>query len=215
MKRSFSFLLIVLLLTLIPTNIVYANNSSIKYEAYGTNTPIFFEGNIINLRFPIVTINGRTYIPLREVAESRGLEVQWNEEQQSINLTKNKAEVEGHVIFEQLFELLIPDSAVCTNYNCATENEEVYFNIKFSLNEIEFQNIKAQVEERYLKDETMNEFVLKEDVLFEWWDLREHADKATLYSRFTAGVYKKTVSSSIILVENQEQDEYYLYAIYR
>ena len=61
----------------------------------------------------------------------------------------------------------------------------------------------------------MNEFVLKEDVLFEWWDLREHADKATLYSKFKAGVYKKTVSLSIILVENQEQDEYYLYAIYR
>jgi len=48
--------------------------------------PVLLNGNNLQFDNPVVTINDRAYVPLRELADNLGMNVVWNEEKQQVEL---------------------------------------------------------------------------------------------------------------------------------
>lgn len=72
-------LIIMVSLTVIANITSFQNETDKKIyvaEEYGTNIEI--DGIQLNYDLPIVTINGSTYMPLRETFENCGYDVEWN-----------------------------------------------------------------------------------------------------------------------------------------
>lgn len=79
-----SFLAGVLMATAIS---VYADDGLEKIEAYvRKGLPITLNGNKVELENPPVIVDGSTYLRLRDVAKITGVEVNWNEYTQTVEL---------------------------------------------------------------------------------------------------------------------------------
>ena len=76
------------------TSIVGLANSEQEILAKIESFKIFVNGSEKVFQKPIVTINDNTYIPLREAAESLGMEVNWNDKSQTITINKINDEEE-------------------------------------------------------------------------------------------------------------------------
>jgi len=90
MKKRLIIASIIILICIFST-IVLANNIN-QLTATVVQFKIFVNGEEKDFYNPIVVINDRTYIPLRETGETLGMDVKWFEENQTIiiqNLQKN------------------------------------------------------------------------------------------------------------------------------
>lgn len=110
MKRRLICSIIILCLLL--TTSVFAN--IIQYiQAEVVDYAIYVDNEEKKFEDPVVTINDRTYIPLRKIAETLGCDVNWDENNQKIEITSGKPTPEP-VSEEQLkeyrktAELLLP-----------------------------------------------------------------------------------------------------------
>lgn len=75
MKRK---MLVVMLLVLVSVSVViYAENSAITYTAYEDLTQIYLKGRQVAFETPIVNLNDRIYVSLREFSEFLGMDVKW------------------------------------------------------------------------------------------------------------------------------------------
>ena len=54
--------------------------------------PVLLNGNPLNFEQNLVTINGSTYVPLRELADNLGINVVWNQEKQQVEMIVPKQE---------------------------------------------------------------------------------------------------------------------------
>lgn len=78
MKRK---MLVVMVLVLVFVSVViYAENLAITYTAYEDLTPIYLNGRQVAFKAPIVNLNDRIYVSLREFAEFLGMDVKWDPE---------------------------------------------------------------------------------------------------------------------------------------
>ena len=66
-------------------------NEFTQLTAYVARFSIFVNGEERSFYNPIVTINDRTYIPLGEVGEALGMNVEWDEENQQINISSTQS----------------------------------------------------------------------------------------------------------------------------
>ena len=80
MKKIIIFCIIAIIIL---TTLVSANTFE-QLTAYIANFRVFIDNEEKEFENPIVTINGRTYIPLRELGEVFGMNVEWCEKSQSI-----------------------------------------------------------------------------------------------------------------------------------
>jgi len=64
-----------------------ANGLYREYIAHETNCSVVVNNEEQNYDCPIVTINDRTYVAIRDVFENLGYSVDWNEKDRSINIT--------------------------------------------------------------------------------------------------------------------------------
>lgn len=61
-----------------------------EFVAYRVEYQIFVDGEKTQFTMPIVTIDDRTYIPLREAGEQLGWEVNWDESNKEIHMNSNQ-----------------------------------------------------------------------------------------------------------------------------
>lgn len=92
MKRFFLGLLISVLIT---STITFALADEIQtFIAERAGFPILVDGQEVKLDMPAVTIEGRTYLPLRALGEVLGVTVDWNAEKQQAEVWKEGKPVE-------------------------------------------------------------------------------------------------------------------------
>jgi len=88
MKTKTVILLGLLLLTLASTALAVG---VIQLVAEVVPYRILVDGEEKQFNNPIVTIDDRTYLPVREMAETLGVDIWWNEVQQQVEITTNKS----------------------------------------------------------------------------------------------------------------------------
>lgn len=70
----------------------FAENTDL-FQAYRSNATIFVDGVETDFDMPVVLIDDRTYIPLRETSEKLGIGVEWIEGENKILLNKNDEKI--------------------------------------------------------------------------------------------------------------------------
>lgn len=81
--------LILLPLIVLLTVVVFADNIS-QLLAYIVPYKVIVNGEEKKFDSPVVTINDRTYIPLREAGETLGMDVEWSEETKTVTMNTKK-----------------------------------------------------------------------------------------------------------------------------
>jgi len=81
------FVIVIILITLITA--VSASNAE-SLAAYVAQFRVFVNGEERTFENPIVTINDRTYIPLREISEVLGMDVEWDGENRKIIINNSQ-----------------------------------------------------------------------------------------------------------------------------
>jgi hypothetical protein len=80
MRKKITICGFVIAITLIALAKAVSASDIESLEAYVAQFRVFVNGEEQNFENPIVTINNRTYIPLREIGEVLGMNVEWDEE---------------------------------------------------------------------------------------------------------------------------------------
>jgi len=84
---------------IIGTLLVYAiptiANSIKTYIAEEATFPILVDGQEVKLDMPVVTIEGRTYLPLRTLGNILGVKVDWNDEKGQVEIIKEGSKVQN------------------------------------------------------------------------------------------------------------------------
>ncbi|OQB13745.1 MAG: hypothetical protein BWY15_01594 [Firmicutes bacterium ADurb.Bin193] len=78
---------------LVTATISYADEIQ-TYMAELASFPVLVDGKTVNLDMPAVTINDRTYLPLRAMGDVLGVSVNWNTEKQQVEIGKEKKMME-------------------------------------------------------------------------------------------------------------------------
>lgn len=73
--------------------------------------PVLVDGSPISLDMPVVTIEDRTYLPLRAMGDVLGVDVQWNEQKGQAEVTKNEVPKPTPSV-NQLDEVVTSDGVV-------------------------------------------------------------------------------------------------------
>lgn len=194
---------------------VYANNVR-KYEAYETNTKIFFIGREEEFNLPLVTINDRVYVPLREAAERNGIKVKWNEESNTIRLYGYFAELDVKKIFEEIFEFSLPETAEVMYHCYFVEEGEPRLTAKISFEKKDLEYIKNGFLGDPSKIWTENlDFTNFPPHFWEaepiWMTPFDFDNVICIYTRTTRGVYAHTVHYRFYIEKAADDSCYYLY----
>ena len=169
---------------------------------------------------PIITIDGRTYIPLRETAENFEFDVIWSEEENEIMVIDPKK------MFEKLTGFVFPKTASILNYNYqkadAEKMLEPQFCAKISITALELSHILNNLQEFWIKENDdmnpndSNQFYVPnmqyENEQYSWWDLESAEDALYVYKRAIPGMYAKTTYVWFIITE-ETTDDYIIYLV--
>ena len=88
-KTLIIFLLATIVSLTIATSVLFANSET-TFTAHLVNFRILVNNEERNFTYPIVVINDRTYVPLREVGEALNMDVKWCAEEREILITSNQ-----------------------------------------------------------------------------------------------------------------------------
>lgn len=204
----------------------------LSYEAYENDAKIFYNGKEIDFQLPVVTINGNTYVPLRETAEKTGVAVNWNGYYQRICLARNIQGIDAKEAFNSLFKIELPNSAEVLSYEyyddiLYEDRPEKHFAAKISFDEEDLEYVKSQFSDGWFEDYTEEEldeelaglaginarFVKVFSKEYEWWDLADPNDVLYTYWTYMSGTYVKTIVPRVFISQSQE-GQYYLYVNY-
>lgn len=220
MKKIVSFLISFTLMFMVGFAV-----SEIKYQAVNSNAVIAVNGKRLQFENPIVTIEGQTYVPLREVAEKANMQVDWYEEANVISVMDNIQATRPEVVFERVFDFPLTDNTNILKYDLKNsghgeyefytkcyfdKNEYSYYERNLSGTNFDFfkeNNIThySEIERSYLND------AYKLCDIFSWWDLPEPENLSLIYFSFNSGVDVKTVPIWHFVSE-AEDGGYYLYS---
>ena len=96
MKKQIIILTIIALFALFA---VAFTNNVMQLTAHIMHFRIFVNGEEKHFENPIITINDRVYIPLREVSELLGMDVEWDDENNKITINSKKLEEPWEVLY--------------------------------------------------------------------------------------------------------------------
>jgi len=91
MKKAVIFLCVFIALPFLCA----AKQAITSYNANSVHYKIFVNGTEKQFINPVVNINGNTYIPLREAAETLGMDVQWDSDNQTIQINSKSLAVQA------------------------------------------------------------------------------------------------------------------------
>ncbi len=204
-----------ILLTTIVTIVValcafaYAADA-IQYNAYEFGVKIVFGGKEIKFDLPVVTINGNTYIPLREAAEKSNINVEWNGDEQKIVLTEYPHDADARGIFNRLVGFSLPDTAEILNYDYSVDEEAQRFmtRISFSANDLEVMKNNFS---GWLEDD--GRFLSLYNQENDWWDLVDIEKTVCAYHSYKTESYSKSIPIRVYIAEESD-NKYNLYVSY-
>jgi len=113
-----------LFMAIVFTNTVVLSQSINQITATITQFKVFLNGSEKTFENPVVVINGRTYIPLREAAETLGIDVVWDEENKSIYLdNKNTIPVDDDEIIISMYVYPTSTSGACYQIDLSCDGQ--------------------------------------------------------------------------------------------
>lgn len=125
MHKLSLMLFVTLLLTMVLASGVLAADTTITLQLNNPNMTVNGASRPIDdLGTTPTTINGRTMLPLRAIAESLGLTVDWDAESQTITLRSTDADSENPQPSEPTTDEPVADSKILVAYFSATNNTE-------------------------------------------------------------------------------------------
>jgi len=214
MKRnSMVFTVILALFTCVVTSIA---SEIIRYDAYKSDIEIYYNGEEIKYDSPVITVNDQTYIPLRETAEKLDMNVIWDSLYNSIDLAPELDDASGRVVFNELFEFELPESAKMLNYEYFIESssKEKCFKAKISFDAKDLQTIQDGFSQHQLQnpEDITNEKTFLEyyNSVYEWWNLTKLEDTLSFYKWFKIGEVKMSVPLWAFITKDVD-GTYYLY----
>ena len=196
-------------ITAVMSFLIASATNNMRYDAYENDVKIFFNEQEVKFDLPVVIIDNRTYIPLRETAEKANVRVEWSGKDNAIMLTEGPQDVEAQKIFENLFGFELPDTAEILNYNYYMSHKEHCFNGKISFKE-EDTNYFNNIFSKWTDIGTGINFLSTYSSSYSWWNLSDINDTIGAYQRFKTGVEIKTVRVCAFVTED-ENGQYYLY----
>lgn len=98
-KKGLSLLLITIIFISLSGNVIATN-----IEAVFTDIKLFLNGNRVDKE--ILAVDGSSYLPVRAISETLGLEVKWNDEEKAIYLSGNESVRNGDDDIAKEFEIL-------------------------------------------------------------------------------------------------------------
>ena len=185
--------------------------TTMRYDAYESNAKIFFNEQEVEFDAPIVIMNDRTYIPLRETAEKANVLVEWNGTDNAVMLTDISQPVSLYKIFELLFNFALPDSAEILHYDYFAQYAEKHFRGKISFDRQDLEYIKSNIS-RLITVEDLDWFDYYSRK-YDWWDVEDIGEMIYACRGFKSGVELKTIGISFLITEG-ENDQYYLYVVH-
>lgn len=183
-----------------------------------SESTIYYNGELQEYNLPVITIDGHTYVPLRETAENLGLDIDWSEESNKIEVTSPEK------IFEKLTGFVFPETASILNYDYrkadAEKMQDPQFCAKIRISASELAPILNNLQEFWIKENDdinpndFNQFYVPnmqyENEQYSWWDLESAKDALYVYERAIAGMYVKTTYVWFIITE-ETTDSYIIY----
>ena len=99
----------------------------LTFNAQKVDFKIEVNGNEKEFEMPVVAIEGRTYLPLREMAETLGIGIEWiGDEQKIVISTGSNNEIQSHINFYLHKSYEVDTSEIRTNDKPFTQFELVY-----------------------------------------------------------------------------------------
>ena len=217
-------LLVLLLISVLCIPVVFAEEE-VKYEAYPLDANILSDGLIaVNFELPVVTIDGHTYVPLREAAEKVDMDITWfpygyADHTPCIMLKKrkiplNKLNYDMAAVFEKLIGFALPDTAEILDYRYLIMYEDEHFSCKASFQERDLEYIKNAVRDwtMYGADTPdMLQVILSNlNYDYDWWELSDINESIFNRAKVKKGNAAMTISIYLFITEG-ENGAYYLY----
>ncbi len=189
------------------------------YEVYKSNVKILFDEKEMNFDEPVVTINDKTYVPLREMVEQTNMQLEWDENEQKIMLSEMSNKNEAKQIFFELFGKELPTTSKIVDYDYHIESDEKYFVSKIYFEKKDLEHVENCCSEFSISSSSLEK--IRKGIIpfnyyankYKWWDLVELTDETEVYHGFKTGVYKKSIPIWMFITE-KNSDECYLYVIY-
>ena len=98
MKKSTVIILLSLVVVLFLTCVTVFAQTAKQLSAAQTSIKVYKDDVRLSFDSPIVLIDGKTYVPLRDLCESLGMNVEWNGDEQKVNLVNNNQEKNDKII---------------------------------------------------------------------------------------------------------------------
>lgn len=213
MKKS--IISIVLVVAVLTTCVVFADDI-MHFDAYRSDVKIFCNNRYLSFSLPVVTINGSTYVPLREAAENGNMDVEWNGEEQKITITNNaqtdRAEEiqtdNAEEVFFNLFKFEMPFQSEILNYDYyVDQNQEQHFAAKIAFKKKYLSYVTGQFK-GWIDVDTDRLSVYNRE--YAWWDLLNIEEAVETYYAVESGVSAKSVPVYVYITEGGN-DWCYLY----
>lgn len=212
-----AILVAMLLAFTIPFLSILAINN-MRYDAYESKTKIFFNNNEVVFDSPVVTINGLTYVPLREATQKANIEIEWDGEENKIILTGN-SDCNPYKMFNEVFEFKLPDTADVTDYNCFIDEFGVMnFVAKIVFDKKDLEYIENNISGNFsispnslgIAKNSAIGVLTKESGRYEWWELSDINEVLSLYNGYKTSQQMKSMPVWAFVTTNLE-GRYYLY----
>ena len=209
-KKTVSVIVIMALLSVLTA---FAESTPFL-EAYVSDIKIILNGEQVDFNLPVVTIDGNTYIPLRESAEKIGVGVGWDNENREILILSKGLIVDAKKIFQELFYFYLPETAEVLNYDHSIAYGDRNFAAKISFDAKDLPYMKSNLQVfgvRHSSEDTEHEM---EKTIFElacatgsrwygWWDLSKYQfEDVLVYESYKSGVEVKTIKMEAFIAKD-------------
>lgn len=210
-KRIFAAVLII---CIICSSFVFAEENLV-FNVIPYNFKLFWNGNELDFNSPVLLVNGQTYVPLRDMAEATGMDVNWNGDTQEIRMTE--ADFWEGEVFVDAFGFSLPIDAEILNYAYGRYGREISFVAKIFFKESDLKTIKSDlntITSPMTDDEKngiVNTVLTNISKKYDWWDITSAKDAKYAYHGFMDGYEVTTINVWAFICEAPNLDGYYLY----
>lgn len=180
---------------------------------------LFWNGVEMKFDSPTLLINGQTYIPLREFAETDSMDmiVNWDGENKEIRMTERLFWFDDDIFCETIGWDL-PWNAEVINYAYTRSGRDVHLDAKIFIPEDDIEYVKTEMGKisRSVKGDKEGEESVEVGAQYcakkhAWWDVTSVKNSNDVYYAFMDGYEVKTKEPRGIIYETSEDGGYYLY----